>query len=109
MGESVQAHNGVKPINGSSKESVQVTQATQPIIAPPLPRLGDVIVAHRDFNPPQLDLGYLAIRSGERFEVLHVGENGTDEEGWLYVRRWFAEEAEGKADEQGWLNLLCLV
>lgn len=78
-----------------------------------LPRVGDFVLVQRDFITKP-GCGYIIARQGERLQVWYIGLEGSEEDGWLYVRRastseaaamamWPAPVAEEDSLHQGWL------
>ena len=56
--------------------------------------LGDIVVACVD--TPAAAEGYLEIRLGETFEVLHVGSRATQDDGWYFA-------ASRQRNDRGWI------
>ncbi|CAE8736425.1 unnamed protein product [Polarella glacialis] len=74
---------------------------------------GEVATVVQDSSEHEGVAGYLIARKGESVEVLHVGEVGTDEAGWIYVRREGSNssvlEAWTEQSDRGWLRALRVV
>ena len=53
--------------------------------------------------------GYLALQANEYVKVLHVGAEGSEEDGWLYAQRMRAGGSRGvSSDLMGWILALAV-